>query len=111
MGDEMSYEGFDKDTASTKDRIAWVLCQIIDEDAPIGWTRYRFAAACIAANKELMADLVTLGKEFQAVKRVVKCRMYAASNGQFFCRTDAYGESLNAPNFKWLGEIFEREIV
>lgn len=56
------YEPFDKETASTKDRIAWALCQIIDDDAPMRWTRYRFAAEFIAHNDELMADLKKLKK-------------------------------------------------
>lgn len=54
------YKTYNKETASTKDRIAWTLCQIIDDDAPIRWTRYRFAAVCIANNAELMADLMKL---------------------------------------------------
>ena len=54
------YEPYDEGTASTTDRIAWVLCQIIDDDAPLRWTRYRFAAGCIATNAELMADLKEL---------------------------------------------------
>jgi hypothetical protein len=54
------YIPYDKETASTKDRIAWALCQIIDDDAPMRWTRYRFAAWCIAMNKEVMADLQEL---------------------------------------------------
>lgn len=58
----MSYQPFNMDNASTEDRIAWVLCQIIDDDAPMRWTRYRFAAQCIARNKELMADLTSLAK-------------------------------------------------
>ncbi len=61
----MSYEPFNKDTASTRDRIAWALCQIIDDDAPMRWTRYRFAASCIAMNLEIMADLTTLRDEEQ----------------------------------------------
>ena len=56
------FETFNKETASTKDRIAWVLCQIIDDDAPCHWTRYRFAAECIARNVELMEDLKELAK-------------------------------------------------
>lgn len=51
------YAPYDPTTASLEDRIAWVLCQIIDDDAPMRWTRYRFAAECIARNKDLMADL------------------------------------------------------
>ena len=54
------YEPYDRQNASTEDRIAWTLCQIIDDDAPMRWTRYRFAAGCIANNKELMADLAEL---------------------------------------------------
>ena len=56
------YEPFDKETASVTDRIAWALCQIIDDDAPMRWTRYRFAAGCIAHNPEVMADLAELAK-------------------------------------------------
>lgn len=61
----MRYEPYDKDTASTEDRIAWALCQIIDDDAPMRWTRYRFAAHCIPRNPEVMADLIALSKEPQ----------------------------------------------
>jgi hypothetical protein len=61
----MTYERFDP--ANTKDRIAWVLCQIIDDDAPMRWTRYRFAAECIALNKELMADLQPLATQARVV--------------------------------------------
>ena len=58
----MNYQPYDEKTASTTDRVAWVLCQIIDDDAPMRWTRYRFAAECIAFNDELMADLAELRK-------------------------------------------------
>lgn len=57
------YEQFRKETANTQDRIAWALCQIIDDDAPMRWTRYRFAAECIARSPELMADLKKLGEQ------------------------------------------------
>lgn len=56
-------EPFDKETASATDRIAWMLCQIIDDDAPMRWTRYRFVASCIAKNDELMADLQELKEQ------------------------------------------------
>lgn len=59
------FEPFDKETASTEDRIAWTLCQIIDDDAPMRWTRYRGIAICIARNDELMKDLDTLKNEAQ----------------------------------------------
>jgi len=57
------YEPYDRENAGIKDRIAWTLCQIIDDDAPMRWTRYRFAAVCIANNKELMADLAELSDQ------------------------------------------------
>ena len=55
------FEQLHKETASPSDRVAWALCQIIDDDAPMHWTRYRFVAKCIASNKELMADLQEIG--------------------------------------------------
>ena len=61
--EEEMYVTYNEETASTKDRIAWALCQIIDDDAPMRWTRYRFAASCIAMNPDLMADLLALQKE------------------------------------------------
>jgi hypothetical protein len=56
------FEIYHKETATVKDRIAWALCQIIDDDAPLRWTRYRGLAECIAKNPELMADLQELKK-------------------------------------------------
>ena len=55
------FQPYNEQTASEQDRIAWALCQIIDDDAPMQWTRYRFFAQCIATNEKLMADLKTLG--------------------------------------------------
>lgn len=54
---------YNEETASLEDRIAWALCQIIDDDAPMRWTRYRSAAVCIARNPELMADLRSLAAD------------------------------------------------
>lgn len=54
------YEPFNKESASVRDRIAYALCQIIDDNAPMQWTRYRFAAECIANNPELMTNLQSL---------------------------------------------------
>ena len=58
----MMFEPFDAATASTEDRVAWMLCQIIDDDAPMRWTRYRSAAVCIARSPSLMKDLQLLAK-------------------------------------------------
>ena len=59
----MIYTPYDTETATTQDRIAWTLCQIIDDDAPMRWTRYRSAAICIALNPDLMRELEQLAKE------------------------------------------------
>ena len=57
------YTPYNKETAGVEDRIAWALCQIIDDNAPLRWTRYRFTASCIALNPEIMADLLELQKQ------------------------------------------------
>lgn len=59
----MTYETFNKETASATDRVAYALCQIIDADAPLRWTRYRGVAICIALNDELKTDLAQIAKE------------------------------------------------
>lgn len=53
---------------SLQDRIAWALCQIIDDDAPLHWTRYRSVAVCITANPDLMQDLVTMAQRQRGEK-------------------------------------------
>ena len=56
------YETYDEKTSNTTDRVAWTLCQIIDDDAPLHWRRYRFFAECIANNSDLMQDLLAMSK-------------------------------------------------
>ena len=56
------FEPFDGKTASPTDRAAYVLCQIIDDDAPLRWTRFRFAVDCIVTNPRLMRDLSLLAQ-------------------------------------------------
>jgi hypothetical protein len=65
-------EPYNKETANTEDRIAWALCQIIDDDAPLRWPRYRSAAHCIARNPEVMTDLRSLEirREIDAEERL-----------------------------------------
>ncbi len=64
IGGAQTYQPYDEQNASTTDRVAWGLCQIIDDDAPLRWTRYRFAAECIGRNKKLMDDLKALNEEY-----------------------------------------------
>lgn len=57
------FERYDEATASITDRVAWALCQIIDDDAPICWTQYRYVVNCIACNDKLLSDIAALEKE------------------------------------------------
>lgn len=54
----MSYEPYNKENASPTDRLAWLLCQIIDDDAPLRWTRYRFAARCLMAKNNGLREIL-----------------------------------------------------
>jgi hypothetical protein len=65
---------YNKDTASIEDRIAWALCQIIDDDAPMRWTRYRAAARCIAMNHEVMDDLNALAASCKRANSPIELR-------------------------------------
>ena len=60
------YEPYNEETASPEDKLAWLLCQIIDDDAPMRWTRWRFTAGCLLApsNKlrEILAEHEQSGK-------------------------------------------------
>jgi hypothetical protein len=49
-----------------KDQAAKILCEIIDDNAPIGWERYRPIARLIACNDELMSILKNLQDEKNA---------------------------------------------
>lgn len=54
----MSYETYERDNATPVDQLAWLLCQIIDDDAPLRWTRYRFAAQCLLAENNPLREIV-----------------------------------------------------
>lgn len=60
----MSYEPYNEQTASDRDRVAWALSEIIDDQAP----RYRLAAECIAGNQKVMDDLKALGERLASAK-------------------------------------------
>lgn len=86
------FQQYDEQTASTEDRIAWVLCQIIDDDAPMRWTRYRFVAECIAGNEKLMADLNRMGPaktltDDQIDRIAENCAKSMPDGIQGFCKT------------------------
>lgn len=54
-GEQQMFETYDEESASPTDRAAWILCQIVDDDAPIRWTRWRGYASCMANSDELLA--------------------------------------------------------
>lgn len=37
-----------------RDEAAHILCEIIDDDAPLRWARYRSVVHCIASNERLI---------------------------------------------------------
>jgi len=55
----MSYETYERDNATPVDQLAWLLCQIIDDDAPLRWTRHRFAAECLLAKNNPLREIVS----------------------------------------------------
>jgi hypothetical protein len=54
----VSYEPYNEETADPEDRLAWLMCQIIDDDAPLRWTRYRFAAGCLLSKGNPLRDII-----------------------------------------------------
>lgn len=64
------HEFYDVKMASTEDRAAWKLCQLLDDDAPLHWTRHRNTAVCIAKSPTLMAELVALQARDPCVRAV-----------------------------------------
>ena len=89
----MMYETFDKETATTEDRIAWTLCQIIDDDAPMRWTRYRFVSICIARNEELMADLQSLATPIPDSKVMVDREDLEYASASAWANVEEYDEN------------------
>ncbi len=63
------YQEYNEHTASPEDKVAWGLCQIIDDDAPLNWTRYRFVARCIASNHDIMDSLMSLSVNANGKKK------------------------------------------
>lgn len=49
------YRGFEKDKIeeNPKLQLAWDLCQIIDDRAPLGWWRHVGTASCLLAGYEM----------------------------------------------------------
>ena len=44
---------YSRPTASLEDRLAHILSEIMNDNAPIGWERYRGPATCLLANQEV----------------------------------------------------------
>jgi len=63
------YETYLEDSATPEDKLAWMLCQIIDDDAPLRWTRYRFAAGCLLAPSNKLREILA---EHEAAAEVMK---------------------------------------
>lgn len=64
----MSYEPYNEATATMTDRVAYALCQIVDDDAPMRWTRWRYVVDCLVTNQQVLQDLNSL-RDIQNHKR------------------------------------------
>lgn len=38
------------DESKPEERLAWLLCQIIDDDAPLQWRKHIWVAECLISN-------------------------------------------------------------
>jgi hypothetical protein len=66
---DTTHEPFDKRTAPAEDIVAWFLCQVIDDDAPLRWTKYRFVANCIAGNSNILGLLAEINLGTKSVSK------------------------------------------
>lgn len=46
---------------SPEERLAFILSEIMDDSAPIGWEKYRGAACCLLHNKEAREIILAEG--------------------------------------------------
>ncbi len=44
------------------DQLAWLLCQVIDDDAPLKWTQHRGHASCLLRSQELRKILAAFDR-------------------------------------------------
>ena len=58
----MMYEPYNEETADSLDKAAFILSEIIDDNAPLNWTKFRAYASYIARNDKLMDELAKLKK-------------------------------------------------
>lgn len=82
------YRAYDENTATLEERTAWILCQIIDDDAPLRWSRYLGVVGFLANNDKFIMSLLTAaGYEgqiqfiTQALERKVRRRFENIING------------------------------
>ena len=66
----MNYERYDEDSANPIDQLAWMLCQIIDDDAPLQWTKYRGPAICLLSKKNNLRNIIKRHDEDEQEKKL-----------------------------------------
>lgn len=55
---DFAFESMPDDDTNTVDRLAYLLSQIIDDDAPIHWTQHRYTAECLLAKENRLLEIV-----------------------------------------------------
>lgn len=83
---------------SQRDEAARILCEIIDDDAPLRWSRYRSVVDCIAGNNKLLS-LLTYVPQWQTVKE------FMANPVEGWCWI-CYGDKLDVDIAYYSGKLF-----
>ena len=60
---------FNENTANIEDKAASILSEIMNDNAPLGWERYRGIVHFIAKNDKLMLHLNSLSSEIKRESR------------------------------------------
>ena len=61
-------KGVVKMNQELKDQAAKILCEIIDDNAPLGWEKYRGFVRCIVCNNDLMQILLKLSESENEIR-------------------------------------------
>ncbi len=43
-------------------KLAFLLSEIDNDNAPLGWSKYNFIAGCLISNRETVIDIMEMGK-------------------------------------------------
>jgi len=110
-----SPEAHVEETARRCQALALRVPEMSDAEIEAAWNVCEANTAFTKWDKVRAVLVYYESKRFAPVKRVVSCRLWTDASGEIHCCTE-HSYNLNAPNpyncanFKWLGDIFEREV-